>query len=160
MVGAFLVGFVVAWAIFSGGGGVNSEVMSDKEMEDGEKLASLASAMSGENSITVSDQEASNTVTLDEVVFENDAWVAIHEERDGGPGNVLGAAWFPAGKNIDAKVELLRGTKEGNTYYAMLHEDVGADHKFDTKIDKTILGDDGKPVMVEFMAVAKVNVVQ
>lgn len=160
MIGAFLVGFVIAWAIFSGGG-MESEVMNGTETKSEEEgMASVTSSMSGKNSISVSDQKASNTLILDEVIFEEDAWVAIHEDRDGLPGNVLGAAWFPAGTNTRVKVELLRGTKEGNTYYAMLHEDVGADHKFDTKIDKTILGDDGKPVMVEFKALAEVNIVQ
>lgn len=162
IIAAFAVGFVLAWVIFSGGKSANNSgtqtSQNSQDLENSETpegLALVNSLISKENTLTVNDQASGATVVVAQVALEYDSWIAVHEDRNGTPGNVLGALWLPAGTKTDAVVELLRPTLEGGNYYAMLHEDIGSDHKFDVKIDKPVLDAKGMPVMAKFTARTK-----
>ncbi|PIR47042.1 MAG: hypothetical protein COV07_01040 [Candidatus Vogelbacteria bacterium CG10_big_fil_rev_8_21_14_0_10_45_14] len=76
-------------------------------------------------------------------------WVVVHEDRNGEPGNILGARRVEAGTTT-TEVMLLRGTVAGGKYYVMLHSDNG-DGKFDYKLDLPIL-EGGMAVMSSFVA--------
>lgn len=114
--------------------------------------------LAGKNTITLDDQLFGDSVTIKSIDLASDSWVAIHEDLDGKPGNILGAAWFPAGVSSGV-VELQRPTVDGATYYAMLHADKqprGEDgHKvFDFKVDVPLTDESGEPLMVKFMTTA------
>lgn len=104
------------------------------------------------NSIAVNDQAPGMQVMIALMTITEDAWVVIHEDRDGKPANILGAGRFNAGANLAGTVELLRPTEEGRVYYAMLHRDDG-DRQFDHQKDLPVEDPQGVIVM-RFVAVA------
>ncbi len=104
--------------------------------------------------ILVSAQHAGSEVTVDAVTFTSPSWIAIHEERAGGLGNVLGAAWFPAGTHKNVMVSLLRSTVSGNRYYAALYEDNG-NKKYDHRVDAAIKDSLGNPIVYRFDVTAR-----
>jgi len=111
-----------------------------------------APAMRMDNSelVKVTDQKAGGEVVVT-ATFDAPGWVAIHEDRNGGLGNVLGARWLPAGTH-EATVILLRGTTAGATYHAALYNDDG-DRQFEYKSGDVNLLDSAKqPVQASFSA--------
>lgn len=100
------------------------------------------------DSVSVEDQKAGNSVFIKSVAFVESGWVAIHEDLNGTPGNILGARRFNAGKS-DGIVELLRNTIAGNKYYTILHRDDG-DGEFDHTKDFVIYDSEENPVSVTF----------
>ncbi|TSC66898.1 MAG: hypothetical protein G01um101466_851 [Parcubacteria group bacterium Gr01-1014_66] len=107
-------------------------------------------ASSGANTVTVKDQTAGDRVEIDSVIFAQPGWLVVHEDRNGAPGNILGAQWFGAGTYQGKAVDLLRSTVSGRTYYAMFHADAGDDHQFDHKKDLPIGDSAGNPIMTKF----------
>ncbi len=103
-------------------------------------------------SISVSDQAAGEMVTLGRVDMTVDGWVVVHEDRDGAPGNILGAQRFDAGSYSGGSVELLRPTVAGGKYYVMLHADDG-DKMYDHTLDTThVKNSAGMDVVMSFTA--------
>ena len=99
------------------------------ENEEESKESSGNAGASGKNVIIVNDQPAGNQVSVALVTLEEGGWVAVHEDRNGKLGNILGAQFFPAGTQSGA-VDLLRAMEEGKMYYAILRGDDG-DRQFD-----------------------------
>lgn len=97
----------------------------------------------------VSDQIAGDNVLISEAKFKNAAWIAIHEDKNGKPGNILGAQFVSAGNSNTIAVELLRPTVSG-IYYAMIHEDDG-NPDFDYASDRPVI-QEGEPIMRRFFA--------
>ncbi len=104
----------------------------------------------GQDTIKVDDQAAGDSVAISSAALSARAWVVIHEDYDGKPGRILGAQLFPGGVG-SGKVDLLRPSMEGKTYYAMLHTDDG-DHAFDMTKDLPMKDQAGMPIMVKFVA--------
>lgn len=111
----------------------------------------IASQTNGKNEVEANDQPAGSLVGMAKVVFEHPGWVAVHEDRQGAPGNILGAHWYPEGEQSSAEVELLRPLISEGTYYAMLHTDNG-DKLFDKSTDVPLTDSSGNPIMVKFKA--------
>jgi hypothetical protein len=84
--------------------------------------------------INVVDQKPGIMVSIGSVDMPADGWVVVHEDRNGTPGNILGAQRFDAGSYAGGQIELLRTTLIGGQYYVMLHADDG-DKLFDHKLD-------------------------
>ena len=101
--------------------------------------------------LIVVDQAPGDTVTVESVTLSSPTWVAVHEERTGALGNVLGAAWLPAGTHKNVTVELLRGTVGGGAYYAALYEDNG-NKQFEYRTDKASSDSLGNHIVVRFSA--------
>ncbi len=142
---AFLGGVVIGggavWLWFSGPTSVPAS--SRSEIESTEVLT-LAESVSVEN------QPAGITVSISSVTLAASGWVAIHENEDGQPGNILGAQRFDAGTHAST-VDLLRATVPGGSYFAMLHRDNG-DGAFSPSSDAPITGPDGKIITAAFAA--------
>ena len=122
--------------------------------EDADKTSGQTTTgdLATSNSILVKDQTAGIEVAAEQVVLTNVAWVVVREDDGAGkPGKILGAQLFDAGISV-GKVELLRGTEAGKTYYALIYTDNG-DRAFDPKLDAPILDSVSQPVM----AIFKVN---
>lgn len=83
--------------------------------------------------ISASDQPAGSSVFVTGLSINESHWVAVYEDREGHPGNILGAARvFPG--YISTSVDLLRNTEAGKTYYAAVLNDNG-DEVFDRLTD-------------------------
>jgi hypothetical protein len=141
----FAAGLGLAWLLFSAGNGQTNNM----------KVEEVASSTVGATGVLAEDQIFGLEATVKSVKFENRAgWVAIHEDREGKPGNILGATWLPVGENKEVKVGLLRSMEAGKTYYAMLHDDDG-DKKFDYKNDLSLPSPTGEPIMAAFRALTQ-----
>jgi len=110
----------------------------------------MTSAASSGDTFVVADQPAGNSVVVTKVTLESAAWVVVHEDRDGAPGNILGALWLPAGTATQASAELLRDTQAGKAYYVMIHEDTLSDKQFDHTQDLPLKDASGAVIMMKF----------
>jgi hypothetical protein len=93
--------------------------------------------------IAVAEQAAGGTVAIALLRVSEPVWVAVREVgADGKMGNILGAhKVFPGDKSVI--VELLRPTKAGGMYAAVLHRDAG-DPAFNYREDIAIAGVEGR----------------
>jgi len=77
----------------------------------------------------------SNKVTISQAKVEADAFVVVHREcmvcLVPGPGEIVGHVAIEAGDHSDIEVTLDHNVSNGQTYYAVLHEDTDADGTFD-----------------------------
>lgn len=87
--------------------------------------------------IVVSGQIPGEVVLISDVTMDEAGWVAVHDNNNGQPGNILGAYYLPAGTYTNQMVPLLRGVVDGNSYLVVIHQDDG-DKVFDYKIDTPI----------------------
>ncbi len=153
VVWAFFVGLVVglgAYYVWTNKDGPTVKQNGDAAYsEEGGNRDADAKVMESKNSVTVGDQFAGFTVTVDKAALDKDGWVVIEEDVDGKPLYLLGASRRDAGSYENISVELLRNTEEGGTYYAVIYVDDG-DKKFDHKIDLLATTADGNPVMDVF----------
>lgn len=98
---------------------------------DGEVVAPTftVTVASDENSLTVMDQtlDFSTRVTVASANSLGAGWMVIHEDDGGAPGAVIGVAPVTDGANAAIDVILDRPATDGETLYAMLHEDSPAD---------------------------------
>jgi len=100
--------------------------------------------------IVVENQPAGDTVTVKQLALTQISWVAVHEEKDGATGAILGAGRFRP-ENSTGVIELVtRNTQPGKTYYVVVHTDDGDDtFNYRTDIPFVI---NGKQVMASFSA--------
>lgn len=105
--------------------------------------------------VVVTDQFPGNIVYLSSVQLSNPGFVAIHADKDGKPGEMLGYQYFDKGIN-PGKVTLTKSTVEGGTYYAVLHVDNG-DKKFDASKDAHIKDSKGNDIMKVFKATSTIT---
>lgn len=157
----FFLGFVVGLGSFWLWD-KNNAVPSGIERNGGE--AKEAAALAKENTaavpneteknrVSVISQESGNLVVVTEAEVLEPTWVAIHEDVDGKPANILGAQLFDAGTH-SGTVALLRNTEPGHKYYAILYKDNG-DRVFDYTIDLPVERASGGVVSASFMTVAE-----
>lgn len=104
------------------------------------------------NVVVAENQSSGGSVLVKLASLAQDGWVVVHEDRDGKPGNVLGATYRTAGLYNNVTVRLLRGTTAGGTYYVMIHKDDGNKDDFSLKTDTDVMTSAGEPVMVTFKA--------
>ena len=83
-----------------------------------------------ENHIIVEDQFVTSwdnlvgTVVITEVVSDRAAWIVIHEDQNGKPGDAIGRAKISAGVNSNLSVDL-DVQSATSKLYAILHVDEG-----------------------------------
>lgn len=153
---AFIIGFGVSW-LYTDRKESAQEQMTKKEgvFDDTaaveNKPIPKEASPAAEILLSIDNQSAGNKVMVARAVVPEALWVVIHEERDGKPGSILGARRFQAGQS-SGEVELLRSTKDGGTYYGMLHRDDG-DRKFDHTKDLPFTNESGRVIMTKFTAV-------
>jgi hypothetical protein len=109
----------------------------------------IATSEKEHNNITIVSQAAGNLVVITKVSVSHPTWVAIHEDVDGLPANILGAQLFNEGVH-SGTVSLLRDTESGRKYYAILYQDNG-DRMFDYVIDLPVEGVSGDVVSASFI---------
>jgi len=102
------------------------------------------------NLLKVSDQNAGYAVIVQNAQVADTDWVAVQEEKQGMPGNVLGAARFVDGARMGT-VELLRQTIPGKTYFVSIYKDEG-NSSFSKSGDVQVKDPDGRALYVSFVA--------
>lgn len=101
--------------------------------------------------LTIENQPAGKSVAIKNMNLAATAWVAIHDDRDGKPGDILGAKRYFA-TETSGTVPLLRATVAGKRYFAMVHKDNG-NLAFEFKAgDAPLMNSAGEPVMAAFVA--------
>ncbi len=85
----------------------------------------------GTGSLDVEDQDAGNSVTLDDVTYPTpEGWVVVRDYANGVQGKILGAARYSAADDLNpTSISLLRNTVKGSTYQVMFYKENG-DKKF------------------------------
>ncbi len=162
LISTFLIGVLVGFGVYSmwdNSAAVKSFVKQDeKAQEKGDAieeslnegtLLDTDKEYSGAYAVSAQDQPAGLKVIIDSATMSEQGWIVIHEDRDGAPGNILGARRFETGTS-SGEVTLLRNTVEGGTYYVMIHTDDG-DGEFDYTKDLPVMENDA-PLMVTFSA--------
>ncbi len=74
--------------------------------------------------LAVADQTAGIAVNVTGLTITGKKWIGVYDDRSGAPGWIMGAARVHEGDTI-GKVELLRTTVTGSTYYAVILNDDG-----------------------------------
>jgi hypothetical protein len=153
LVAAALVGIVlgvlITWAFFA----QRPRIAATRPEIPNLTLAgasSTAAASSGTGSLSVEDQPAGMSVVIGRAEITEGQWVVVHEDREGRLGNVLGAARF-VGSAKSGAVELLRATRAGATYYAVIYADNG-DGQFSLEADTPLRDASGSVKSVTFKA--------
>lgn len=170
---AFWLGFFVGWLITGrdGKSGVSEfqneegqsvfdsvENTENENMENTKQAQELIST--GVGTIRAEDQLASKNARVASVTLDREGWVVIHEDNQGAPGAILGAAWLPAGSHENVEVNLLRGTEAGRRYYAMLHHEINdgsESHFFNLEKDLPMQDARGNLIMISFETISSPN---
>lgn len=97
-----------------------------------------------------SDQEVleDGLVRIDSVRSPGPGWVVIHAQEEGAIGSILGVSFVEAGLTEDVVIRI--PWREGTpTLYAMVHEDVGREQRFDFPEEDLPVLAIGEPVVAE-----------
>lgn len=73
---------------------------------------------------------AGDAILADVVMATSDAWLAIHADEDGAPGEVLGQTWLPRGLARDVMVTIDSPPAAG-PLHAVLYQDAGEPEAFE-----------------------------
>lgn len=160
---AFWLGFLVGWLITGRGTdqglskfqGEENQLLSEQE-NAGATQESLLTSGEG-NTIRGENQLAGRSASVSAVALDREGWVVIHEDNEGAPGAILGAAWLPAGSHENVEINLLRGTEAGRRYYAMLHHEINdgsENHLFNLEKDLPMQDARGNLIMISFETVS------
>lgn len=107
------------------------------------------STISNDESVSVADQPAGDTVTIASVTFTEVGWVAVRDDR----GWTLGAKRFEPGTHSNVAMSLLRATEAGQRYQVLLYIDDG-DGAFDLDKEILVTRSDGSVAGVTFTTTA------
>ncbi len=98
--------------------------------------------------IDVVTQKPGNVVIITSVTWGSPSYVAIHADRDGEPGEIIGKSDpLPTGRIETVRIELSRRMEDGKTYHAVLYPEAGAKPVGN---GGTAANDAGKPYSVPF----------
>lgn len=157
-VGGIIVGILISWgwsATHTGGTGTNTASSSVEtstttgNTQSGNSQAPATAGMPDDELLVPSPQAAGQSVVITQAAVSSPTWVVVYEDKNGAPGNVLGAQLFyTTGPGI---VTLLRATEPGQTYYVGRSVDNG-NHKYTLSQDKPTLNADGSIQTVSFTA--------
>lgn len=152
-----LIGIVAVALIGGGWWLMGSDVDTENENDDEEESAETnsspidvspgSSTISNDESVSVSDQPARETVAVSSAKFTESGWIAIRDDR----GWTLGATRFVAGTHSNVAVQLLRGTTAGERYQVLLYIDDG-DGAFDLEKEILVTRSDGSVSGATFTA--------
>lgn len=97
----------------------------------------------GKNLILVLDQKPGNSVHINQVIIEKNGYLSIHEDKNGGFGDIIGTSTLlPEGSSQNFDIILNKTMSNGQKFYAMLHADDG-DGVFDPAKDLPLKDEQG-----------------
>lgn len=125
---------------------------NDIDINNDQNGTTTAGLRVGDSTLFVTDQEPGEDLNLNSIVLREGGYVAIHQDANGAPGNIIGTTEFlPEGEHENIDISLDREVGAGETLYAMIHTDDG-DQVFNADQDDPLM-DNGAPVMVSFMII-------
>jgi hypothetical protein len=160
-------GLVLGWVIFGGsdsprgaltGGAAttteeapeNTSSTTETENNEGAAPAPVAPTAGRDFFVVPPVQPAGLSVSISQASVSGSSWIVVYESRNGERGNALGAALFTPERS-SGSVRLLRTTIAGQTYFVGHHRDNG-DRVFSLEKDAPVVGTNGEPVLVQFLA--------
>ena len=152
-IGGAVLLLLVLWLLTSSQPSKSVETNTDTNSQfpaynnaDATESASAEQTVASGETISVNDQTAGMSVVVGAVTLTKPSWVAIRDTK----GWVLGAAWLSASATA-VSVPLLRATKTGETYQAVIYVDNG-DKMFDLHADSLVTASENAPVSATFNA--------
>lgn len=145
-----IAGILVAWAWTAGRTSSPADPATASTEQDANASASSTStpAQGADPALSImSPQTPGTTVTISKAIVDRPTWVVIYENKDGKPGNALGATLFFPERQAGS-VSLLRATMSGRSYLAVKQVDDG-DRKFELRGDQ-YLSEGGEVQWVTF----------
>ncbi len=119
------------------------------EYSDPNATGTELSAVTG-NTFNINTQPPSEAITLQFVGLEARGFAAVHENKDGGPGALLGAsALLQKGVTMNVQVPLSRKARAGEKLFVKLYTDDG-DGTFEEEKDPGMKTDGGQFIITEF----------
>ena len=96
--------------------------------------------------------DPANEVVIAAVHTPSAGWIVVHEDDGGSPGPVIGFEAVLGGRNSDVVVTLDRDAEDGETLWAMLHEDTGTPGLYEfPAADAPAVDGDGEIVLDSFV---------
>jgi len=133
------------------GQGVNAP-----KVENNEGGTVISETLNENTVLAVRNQEAGASVVIEKLALTKKSWVAVHEDKNGVPGIVLGAIRLRPENATGTVGLIIRNTDPGETYYVVVHIDDG-DDAFNYKTDIPELVD-GKELSVAFQTLGSIGV--
>jgi hypothetical protein len=132
-----IVGIVVAWAwVALRNSGTTASIQNNNNSTGGTTTTQTVGQGSDPALTIASPQKAGKSVAVEKAIVSVPTWIVVYENRDGKPGNALGAALFFPSRQTGS-VELLRATTAGKTYLIAKQTDNG-DRKFSLRNDPLV----------------------
>lgn len=143
-----IAGILLAWAWSAWRVDISS-TSAQTGAETGAEGKKTASPAAEGGLVVATPQRAGLSVQVESAAVFAPTWIVVYENRNGEPGNALGATlFFPEGRG--GGVTLLRATIPGQTYLVGKRADDG-DRKFSLSKDAPI-NENGVPKFVQFTA--------
>ena len=124
----------------------NQNSTSTRPVVTGTGLSLAVTTEARGEEISVLDQSAGASVTINSMTLTRKSWIAVKDVS----GRILGAGLFAAG-TTKGDVSLLRNTLTGQRYEILIYVDDG-DKQFDLHKDMLVTAMDGSPVSTAFNA--------
>lgn len=131
----------------------STETVASAPLGDKGGRATPMMVAAGSGSIVVENQSAGSGVALSALTVPvQDAWIAVHELRNGELANILGAVRYNSTEGLaPTRVELLRDTVVGQTYSVVIYGGNG-DRVFELGDDTPLVTPDGSFIQDTFTA--------
>lgn len=128
---SLIIGFILGWF-------TRQELINQAPKLDWSALGvKTTTTASTTVSFKIEDQPPGNQVLIRDVKIVDNLWLAVYEDREGEPGNVLGAVFVRSGEYPALAIPLLRNTVDDLPYYVQAHSDNG-DGMFDHRVDPLV----------------------
>lgn len=111
----------------------NESARTDSGVGTGVAVSPAAPAGADPALSIMSPQPAGKSIKVDKAIVSSPTWIVVYDNKDGKPGNALGASLFFPEKQ-SGTVTLLRATMPGKSYLAVKQVDNG-DRKFSLRGD-------------------------
>lgn len=144
-----LLGVIVGYFVFN-----QKIVLAPAQKIGGQKNLNQneQTSISLSQEVSIDTQIPGEVVLIKKITMPESGWLAIHDDLNGKPGNVLGAAYLKAGTHERQEVLLLRALTEDKNYLAVIHKDDG-DRYFDYKLDVPLTNPSGQMEVTPFSVV-------
>jgi hypothetical protein len=145
-IGCIVILLLIAWGLLS---------LSSKQNRPQPSDPSLGMLVES-NAIVVSDQKPADRLIMTKIFFDRSGpggYVVVHKDANGVPGDSIGTSiYLEPGEYDNVAIDLTATVTNGETLYAMLHNDDG-DALFDAQKDlpvvSTVIADE--PIMGMFV---------
>jgi hypothetical protein len=154
-VAGVVIGALLGWGITGSSTGTNNtstatNTASSTNTTGGVNLTGSTVGASGSSVSLSSSQSAGFAVAITKAPVTQPTWLVVYEDRNGAPGNAIGAGLFFPG-SPSGTIQLLRATLPGKSYFVGQSVDNG-DKVFSLESDKKVTDNNGTALYTQFTA--------